>query len=204
LGINENANEDNDDLEAEEALLLDEYAISFAAFEMSADREMYEAKEALLNEYGTYCLIELARILKEYQEDWETLRHTAKELEKAFKKIDEKREKAKQARLEGKDKKKKEKAPKSKESIAFGVPDFYALVRDSLIRFDDLNLHEGVVRKDNVKKIRKIMIYLIITEQRSTTNLSREVLERLAKAFLTSGIVRTARNQLKRYQNTKK
>jgi hypothetical protein len=201
--MNENVNED-DDLEAEEARLLDEYAITFAAFEMRGDRAMYEAKEALLNEYGTYCLIELLSILKEYQEDWETLRHTVKESETAFKKIDEKREKAKQARLEGKDKKKKEKAPESKESVTFGVPDFYALVRDSLIRFDDLNLHDGVVRKDNVKKIREIMIDLIITEQRSTTNLSRELLERLAKAFLTSGIVRTARKQLIRHQNPKK
>jgi hypothetical protein len=87
--MNENVNED-DDLEAEEARLLDEYAITFAAFEMRGDRAMYEAKEALLNEYGTYCLIELASILKEYQEDWETLRHAAKESETTFKKIDEK------------------------------------------------------------------------------------------------------------------
>jgi hypothetical protein len=201
--MNENVNED-DDLEAEEARLLDEYTIFLAAYEMSGDREMYETKEALLNEYGTYCLIELASILKEYQEDWETLRHAAKESETTFKKIDEKREKAKQARLEGKEKKKKEKAPESKESIALGVPDFYALVRDSLIRFNDLNTHDGVVRKDNVKKIREIMLDLIITEQRSTANLSREVLERHAKALLTSGIVRTARKQLKRHQNPKK
>ena len=102
--MNENVNED-DDLEAEEAQLLDEYAISFAAFDMSADREMIEAKEALLNEYGTYCLIELASLLKEYQEDWEHLRRsfrksetTIKEKENLIEEIEEKREKAKQAR----------------------------------------------------------------------------------------------------------
>jgi hypothetical protein len=203
--MNENVNEDeDDDLETEEARLLDEYAISFAAFEMSGDRDMYEAKQVLLNEYGTYCLIELVTILKEYQEDWETLHHTVKESESAFKKIDEKREKAKQDRLEGKEKKKKEKAPESEESLAFGVLDFYALVRESLIRFDELNIRDGVVRKDNVKKIREIFIDLIITEQRSTANLSREILEWRAKACLKSGNVRTARNQLKGYQSLKK
>jgi predicted metal-dependent phosphoesterase TrpH len=211
--MNENVNED-DDLEAEEARLLDEYTILLAAYEMSGARDKYEAEQAeeeFLEEFGVLCHEELLDVIRENRKDWKRLRAdlqnakiSIKAKEHLIQKIYEKHDRDKKSRIEGNEKKRKEEASKKEKSLAFGVPDFYALVCEVLIRFDNLNKEAGISQKDEVKKIRKIFIDLIISEQRSTANLSREVLERNAKTYLQSGEVRTAREQLNRHQNPKK
>ena len=73
--MNENVNED-DDLEAEEARLLDEYTILLAAYEMSGARDKYEAEQAeeeFLEEFGNLCHEELLDVIREYRKDWESL-----------------------------------------------------------------------------------------------------------------------------------
>jgi len=211
--MNENVNED-DDLEAEEALLLDEYTILLANYEMSGARDKYEAEQKeqeFLEEFGNLCREELLDVIREYRKDWERLladlhntKMSKEAKEQRIKNIDEKHNRDKQLRIEGNERKRKDEASKSEESLAFGIPDFYAVLQEALIYFDSLNKEAGIIHKDDVKKIRPIVIDLIISQRLSNKNLSLKDLKNLAMKYILSGKVRTAREQIKRYQNPKK
>ena len=101
-----------------------------------------------------------------------------------------------EARIKGKEEKKLQKAKDREDSKAFGVPDFYSVLRMSLKKFDELHKDADAPKKDDVKKIRNVMIELIITNGLSCLEIDRAKLERLAQKYVKSASIRTAREQL--------
>ncbi len=197
---------------AENEAVIDDDLIANTAYEMTNFRERYEAEQEereFMEDVGGLSLDQLLDVLREERRDWERLHvelyratQTIQGVQKAFKESEEQKEQARQARLDGRKKNKAANASKSEQATAFGVPDFDALVRDTLKYFDILNKQEMVEKKDAIKEIRRIMIDLIIEENRSTSGLSRPEFERLAKKYLTSAKVRVGREQLRKYVNS--
>ena len=172
------------------------------AIELQAKYDTEEAEREFMEDVGDLSRLELLDVLREERSANERLykslfneKNTHDETKKTLIKFKADQKLSAIKRLIAREENKSLKAKDREDSKAFGVSDFYSLVRDSIKKFDDLNNRLGVVKRDNVKEIRGIMIDLIIAEKRSSLELNREELERLAKKYLNSGTVRTARKK---------
>jgi hypothetical protein len=182
----------------------DKLALEFA-IELQAKYDAEQAEREFLEDVGDLSRRELLQVLREERTATDRLygklfheqrSHSGtKEILKRFR---DDQNQATRARQIGREVKKSAKAKDREDSRAFGVPDIYEVIRTSLKIFDDFNKQFTGVKKDNVKEIRTIMVDLIINERFSNLNLPREEFERLAKKYIKSGNIRTARIHLQR------
>lgn len=188
--------------------LFESEMIADIAFDMSGAREKYEAEQAereFMEDVGDLSREELLGVLREERAEWERMhvrlyQHSQDKafMQAAINEFEQKKEQAKRARLDARNKKKEALAATSEEAIAFGVPDFGAIVRDALLQLDNSNKRNLTDKEDGVKKVRQMLIDLIISGNRSTLELSRIEVEKLTKKYLTAAKLRVYRNQIKR------